>query len=302
MNSKKLFIISGILCLFGLMIMGVTYYTTDVKYENNNKNEFKEYIVENNEIKNLIISVVDEDIIIKKSTDNNIRIKYYENKKRKYNIVNESNSLIFERKNTNSIFNIELIPYPNDDSITVELPTIEFEKYKIKTISGDIEIDSFKTDSSEITSTSGDISINSIDSNSLNISTTSGDMDLGQVITNDFNLKTTSGDIDIINLESENVDINTVSGELETSSIKTNKCNIKTTSGDTNLENIMIDNLNFNSVSGNISGTISGKRQDYNIEISQVSGENNLGENSTTTNKFIKFRTTSGDINMKFNE
>lgn len=302
MNNKKLFIISGILCLFGLIIMGVTYYTTDVKYGNNNKNEFKEYIVENNEIKNLIISVVDEDIIIKKSTDNNIRIKYYENKKRKYNIVNESNSLTFERKNTNSIFNIELIPYLNDDSITVELPTIEFEKYKIKTISGDIEIDSFKTDSAEITSTSGEISINNIDSNSLNISTTSGDMDLGQVITNNFNLKTTSGDIDIINLESENVDINTVSGELETSSIKTNKCNIKTTSGDTNLENIMIDNLNFNSVSGNISGTISGKRQDYNIEISQVSGENNLGENSTTNNKFIKFRTTSGDINMKFNE
>ncbi len=302
MNNKKLFIISGILCLFGLIIMGVTYYTTDVKYGNNNKNEFKEYIVENNEIKNLIISVVDEDIIIKKSTDNNIRIKYYENKKRKYNIVNESNSLTFERKNTNSIFNIELIPYLNDDSITVELPTIEFEKYKIKTISGDIEIYSFKTDSAEITSTSGEISINNIDSNSLNISTTSGDMDLGQVITNNFNLKTTSGDIDIINLESENVDINTVSGELETSSIKTNKCNIKTTSGDTNLENIMIDNLNFNSVSGNISGTISGKRQDYNIEISQVSGENNLGENSTTNNKFIKFRTTSGDINMKFNE
>lgn len=227
----------------------------------------KEYIDNFNSIS---VDTKSTDIYVKKSTDNEIKVKIYGNEKDKADSYIEDEKLIITKKEKNtSCFGICIY---KQNKIELYLPEKINSKLIIKTSSGDVKVKNFSDLDSEITTTSGDIKISKL--NSLNAYTTSGDIIINNA--NSLNASVTSGDVTIDNIS--NLNITTSSGDvvIKKFDIKSNS-SIKTTSGDVLITSISDSYVDASSKSGDIG----------------INNSNRYSQNE------LKIRTTSGDITVK---
>lgn len=160
-----------------------------------------------------------------------------------------------------------------EEEIIIYLPENQNNNLEIKTISGDIEVQSFERLKSEIKTTSGDIHLEELE---------------------DVVINTTSGDVEIDSLKV--AEVNTVSGEISIKNV-TSSINLKTTSGDIELGYLNCEaDSKIKSTSGDV--TIKGLNNTY-VETKTISGDIQMDKNERTAPNVLTIETTSGDIKIK---
>lgn len=158
------------------------------------------------------------------------------------------------------------------EEMLVYLPKNDVKEVELKTISGDIHLETSLDANIKAKTTSGDVSLQ--DAGHVDIHTTSGDIKMGQV---------------------KNASLVSVSGEIEADTIS-GKMNISTTSGDIEITYLeCTENAEIKSVSGDVKII---KTNDVYIETKSVSGESDIGNNNRNAEHTLTIKTTSGDIRV----
>lgn len=144
------------------------------------------------------------------------------------------------------------------------------------TLSGDLTCKNVSAKESNIAISSGDVSLEKTTiSSNLEIDLISGDLDAHMLTAGNVSLVGTSSDVNLNNLD--------ISGTL----------NVENVSGEINVKS-KLNKATFITVSGDINVLVYGKKDDYTLE-----------KNSHITNpgkdKYIKAKTTSGEISWDFN-
>lgn len=142
---------------------------------------------------------------------------------------------------------------------------------------------------------SGDLICNNVTANKANIKISSGDVSLENVtLTSTLDISIISGDVDATQLKAENVSLVGTSSDVNLNNIDINgTLRVENVSGEINVKS-KLNKATFITVSGDINVLVYGKRDDYTIE--QNSHITNAGKE-----KYIKAKTTSGDISWEFN-
>ncbi|NMA50525.1 MAG: DUF4097 domain-containing protein [Mollicutes bacterium] len=221
------------------------------------------------DIENINLDMIDGDIDVRESKNENIKIEYYNNKDKNNKIISFNAGTIYVAEEQNHCFGFCF----NNSKLIIYIPSTYLGLYDVKTISGDINL---KVD---IT-------------NKINIKTTSGDVNIEKA--DNIDIETTSGDIKVN--KSDKAIIKSVSGDVIFNNIL-GSFNIKTTSGDITLGEIEINEDSFiDTVSGDV--FIESNNNNNYIDYETVSGEKEINNSNRTSQFTIKIKTISGDISV----
>jgi hypothetical protein len=135
---------------------------------------------------------------------------------------------------------------------TLLLPTGHQGSHYIKTISGDVELESLVAKELRIVTTSGDIDIEGLTARELKIVSTSGEIAINGAQSESIEMKTTSGDIDIDEMKSQKgVSAKTISGNVDLTDSEAPSWELGTVSGNIKVKATQ-GKVNAKSVSGRV--------------------------------------------------
>lgn len=308
--SKKLVYILA--CLLTFLVILLTVFMIFVianngfSFKNNrgfiftNYNKIiKEKTYDLNNVEHLDFGLIASDIKFLVSDNNELKVVQYGNKKsKKFNEKVDNNSIEIT---DNTQFNIGFFNINSGSRYEIYLPNSYTNNLNIKTVSGEIELNSFELNIKNliVKSTSGDISLDSnIKANKIETSTISGDISVNSFISENIKIKTTSGDINVDNIDSKVLAVSTISGQISLGNI-TGELSLKTTSGDITVSKLLIlDNSEISSLSGEIRVKMDNKNN-CNIDTDSMSGDEDVNTNKYGNSKYeLKIKTTSGDIEV----
>ena len=148
------------------------------------------------------------------------------------------------------LFGLKVGKYSAGIVIHVAVPE-QFEKIKVKSISGDIVandiscgsflveavsgdiyVDQLNTKQCELNSKSGDIKANNISAKTLLIHTGSGDVGVEDCQADELLASSISGDVNVIACKADKMDVVSISGDIKAEFDKSAQCRAKSTSGD----------------------------------------------------------------------
>jgi hypothetical protein len=286
MNKKVQIAILSILALFILIIMIILIINKDniffSIFNSNNKVVLEKEF--NNSINNLNITSESSDIIIKKNEADTIKVIVYGNKNDEVTAEIKEDYLYIEHDNK---INFCMFFCYKRNKIEISLPEKEYNDFKLKTTSGNINIKDILFKDIIASSTSGNIKLD--ETTKADLYTLSGDIHFEKIDMAD--LKTTLGNIKG-NVVSE-MKIKTMSGDLKIDTIN-NMCQINTTSGNIRINTLNISNDSFiKSLSGDVRIL---NTNDIYIDASTLSGSVNIHSNNRHAENELKITTTSGNI------
>ncbi len=220
-------------------------------------------------IKNILVEGVSADVFIKESEFNQVRVEILGGEKQIAESFIENETLSVSLRNKIFCFGFCYVK----EKIIIYVPKEMQSNLKIKTVSGDIEVQNHSSMNVDLKTTSGDIKVGDI--NLATLSSISGNiiLDSGKKII----ATTTSGDIHIKRAEKK-IESKSVSGDIQIQNLFIEEdSSIKTTSGDVSIN----------------------ETNDIFIEASTVSGEIDVLDNNRHVDRILRIKTTSGDISVK---
>ena len=229
------------------------------------------------------------------------------------------------------ILEIEL---PNEYAGALQIQTVSgkliaetsaaLDSCSLKTVSGKISAVNITSKGDiEVRSTSGGINVESVQAagdlyiqsvsgtvalmkstaqGGMQIKTTSGSVTAAELnVATGVSVKTTSGKAELSQLEcGGDMTMESVSGSLRPADVSCQSFTAKAVSGSISFHGLTAGNIELKNTSGSISGSISGKRADYSITASTVSGKSNLQNATGSGDKTLKLSTVSGSIDVQF--
>lgn len=242
-KSMKYAICSGVTIL-GILLMIIGFAMTGFNYTKfiNDQEEIRNRVIEKTGIESLVIDVVDEDIEVVVSSDDQIHIQYTEGKNRKYVFEKQDGMISLSRKRRS--FYIQLNPFEalrKSPKIVVEIPESALDKLKIENVAGKISVDG---------------NFASI----VDVANAAGKIELTDLVSKRVVAETTAGKIQLRGCRIERGDFDVVAGQISGTLIgykNDYSISTSTVAGTSNLKNQITSDtskiLNFNVVAGDIS-------------------------------------------------
>ena len=109
---------------------------------------------------------------------------------------------------------------------------ISSERFLVEAVSGDISVDQLNTKQCELNSKSGDIKANNSSAKTLLIHTGSGDVGVEDCQADELFASSISGDVNVIACKADKMDVVSISGDIKAEFDKSAQCRAKSTSGD----------------------------------------------------------------------
>ena len=109
---------------------------------------------------------------------------------------------------------------------------ISSEHFLVEAVSGDISVDQLNTKQCELNSKSGDIKTNNSNAKTLLIHTGSGDVGVEDCQADELFASSISGDVNVIACKADKIDVVSISGDIKAEFDKSAQCRAKSTSGD----------------------------------------------------------------------
>ncbi len=227
------------------------------------------------------------------------------------------------------LFGLKVGKYSAGIAIHIAVPE-QFEKIKVKSISGDIvandissgsflvdavsgdiSVDQLNTKQCELNSKSGDIKTNNSNAKTLLIHTGSGDVVVEDCQADELFASSISGDVNVIACKADKMDVVSVSGDIKAEFDKSAQCRAKSTSGDCKVTiGNQVDAV-VSSTSGDINVRYIGEiglemaLSSTSGDVSAVCGEINSKGKKKVQERFgdpdskLKASTISGDIKVR---
>jgi len=265
MNRKSLIIWSCVLIVLGIVLCttAIAIAGLDFTKLNTNQYQFKTELVSAADVSNLRINLTNNNIGVVLGESEQFKISYYEADENDYKIYTSGNELvIMQTVRYNWIKHIGINFSPTVFDVLVELP---------QSFDGDID---FKL-------INGEMDLKNISIGKINANLTNGDIVCENSIVSSASFKTQNGNIKLITVTGAKVHCNTVNGDIK-------------------LRALTFDDFDLKTVNGDIEGTVSGAESEYIINAKTTLGDNNLFNNTASGGKTFTAKTTSGDINIKF--
>jgi len=310
-------------CLGGSL--SFAYNLSNREFLTDQDRKIVEKTIETDEFDDIIIDLSSTDVSIELGDKNEVYYKTVEYLEPTINCENGKLSIINNEENTTYFFSFYIPKESNIVNITVKensLKNLDIDKSSgsltIKDIdikgnigssSGDIEIDNCQNgDELDVKISSGKFSLKDSSFSKLNKKQSSGDTKLENVKISEFINESTSGSSKIDNCEFEKFDSNATSGSIDIQDSSLGDIKVKNTSGRLNVNNSKVENAQLSITSGDLDMDIVGEQNDYNYDIKAISGNIYLEGNeiedgfyhNNDSDKNIKIKTTSGNVNIEF--
>lgn len=129
------------------------------------------------------------------------------------------------------LFGLKVGKYSAGIAIHIAVPE-QFEKIKVKNISGDIVVNDISSERFLVEAVSGDIKTNNSSAKTLLIHTGSGDVGVEDCQADELFASSISGDVNVIACKADKMDVVSISGDIKAEFDKSAQCRAKSTSGD----------------------------------------------------------------------
>lgn len=259
---KRGFIYGSIIAVVGLIIVGIAFIVGGVNVFDIDAERVEKQYTFSGEYAEIQLSQINEDIVVKPSTDEFIHLKTTESEEEYYQIVEGDDlkiEFVDEAPWINKFFTVEI----GDSNPTTELylPENMQSKLYINNTNGEIEISDVGAGAIEVEDRNSDIVINNVSS-------------LG-----DFTIYNQNGDIDVDNIESQNLVIENENDDILSKDISSNEVEMKNTNGEINFENMNVSkSLKISNVNDKVEGSLLGVEDDYSFEMYSKNGETKLND------------------------
>lgn len=303
--DKKVRIMLIVICLI-LIIFLVSILVWGIRMKDFNFSKSYEVVKEEtysvDEIKEIEVLSRSADIVVYKTTDNNIKVvqkSSSKNTKRLFESSSSNGILKIDGRESTKNFCIGFCFW--DVVLEIYIPSIYENDIKIETASGDITIELENLSKLKANTASGDIELKrSLIAEEVDLKSISGDIETVIIQASNISIESTSGDIESTRLE-ENIYLKTISGKIECDNIK-GEATISTVSGDIDIDYFnIIGNSKITSTSGDIEISLS---NDSSVRMSgnSVSGDIRFPNSESIINDGIYslyLKTISGDIDIR---
>lgn len=294
-----------VICLI-LIIFLVSILVWGIRMKDFNFSKSYEVVKEEtysvDEIKEIEVLSRSADIVVYKTTDNNIKVvqkSSSKNTKRLFESSSSNGILKIDGRESTKNFCIGFCFW--DVVLEIYIPSIYENDIKIETASGDITIELENLSKLKANTASGDIELKrSLIAEEVDLKSISGDIETVIIQASNISIESTSGDIESTRLE-ENIYLKTISGKIECDNIK-GEATISTVSGDIDIDYFnIIGNSKITSTSGDIEISLS---NDSSVRMSgnSVSGDIRFPNSESIINDGIYslyLKTISGDIDIR---
>ncbi len=283
--------IAGVFLLISLIVGGIILVRTggDFSQLGNENQVQKEKTFEASQIKELSFDMTASDVKVTGSADTDqVLIKYPESKSRTYTITEENGRLTISEKKER-LFGFFSFDFFSSEGWTVQviLPVDSLDNLTLDGSSGDVEFQKL------------------VIKENLDLSLSSGDVQLDTVrIAGKSSVQLTSGAIELTNVVSKDLYLKATSGSLQVDGvIVANQTTMETTSGTIGFSQFKAgQETELSATSGDIRGDLLGKMTEYSIQSTVTSGANNLPQELDEGYKQLRVKTTSGDIDVQFEQ
>lgn len=295
-STKIALLTAAVLIAAGLVISAASLIKIgkDFTKINTMKYETKTYDITEH-FSDIRVNEISGDLKLMKSSDGSCRAVCRDSDKIFHAVGVDNGTLVIEQRDGRKWYeHIGIFLFSEDLGIDVYLPDAEYERLKVKTVSGDVEIGKeLSFGDAEIVTTSGDVNGIFSATGRVSVSAVSGDADIGGFDCLETEISTTSGDIEVSGIKCNSFKARTTSGEVDISGSECRSLRVNTTSGDADFYDVIVSDT-FSAES--VSGEITLERCDGgSLWLKTVSGD---VEGLLLSEKIFYTDTTSGDVNV----
>lgn len=331
--KKNILIISGIVCTLGAICMAIAMMTVnfDVKALDlcgEPKKISESYYVQ--DIKSVSVRLYNSEVLVKKSSDEKIRVTYYttdccptvseitQNKEIQlydnfwdYGVKQFAKGFFHGYKKHGLKTVIELPE--NSDSINIRIDTsngkitaenTDVNKAEFYTSNGDVQFSNITSDTFVGNTVNGSVTADKITADNISLGTTNGYIKVSALTADKLSTTTSNGAITVKNVNAKSAEMSTSNGAISLSDIKSeNLINASTSNGAIDISNISSDNIILQTSNGSILGNIIGNPDNYNISSSTSNGNDSLAiynNKNKIQDKKIEACTSNGNILVEF--
>ena len=319
-----------------LVIAGILLFGTAVALAGGDLRKFstveeymeKNYTVNAAKISSLVVSDIDNGINIQPSPDDEIRITYYENRKKSYDInISASGELsvicrsdmkwydyigIFNSDWYNTTVTI-LIPESlsaevklNTSNGRIDVENVNVDKFYAKTSNGSINLESVYIDGPvSLTSNNGRVSVNNTSSaGHFEIDTSNGAIKVENLTAGGkISADNKNGSINFQNVKADGaVLIKSSNGALiAKNTVANGNFEMNVSNGRIEIERIVGYDITLRSSNGSIKGTVIGSTAEYSV-VARASNGSVSAPSSSNGEKVLDIKTSNGAIKVEFEQ
>lgn len=175
------------------------------------------------------------------------------------------------------------------------------DEMELGSVSGKLTVTNCKAPSVETSTTSGAIRLHTVETERLRAGTVSGDIEIADIGGGvPLTLSSTSGAISVQEVKTDTLAVGTVSGKITLDAVSGKNAKLSSTSGGVSLKAADFQELKFTTVSGDLFGTVKGKAEDYTVFADTVSGSNRLSTHRGRGERTLELSSTSGSFDLDF--
>lgn len=314
----KLFKIAVGLILIGFGVFAVFSLMSDEPlWRSINEEDYtlQELVYEVGDFEGLDFTFENRDYIVRNSTDDKIKITYYESEDDKVNLMDDESKL----KLTNEVdwfkkwfSGLTVLTNPEIYDVYVYLPSDTFYSLNLVTSNGKLDIVDFSNLADVYFDTSnGQILLENVTMSSLNAETSNGSIRVVNVdVTGPINLNTSNGAITLTDITATGkLYFKTSNGSLTLNNLTAPSIEGKTSNTGIDATNLISDDIKLDTSNGSIDLTVVDDKDNYSVNMSTSNGDLyydgvKVDQNTfnTSASKTIYLHSSNGSVRLDFDE
>ena len=184
-------------------------------------------------------------------------------------------------------------------SLAVYNANADYALFRVTT--GDMSVNSCEIRGDMTASgTAGDTLIIGVKTVQLKVVRTTGDVIVEKTEVSTLDASLTTGDLDIKTVTAKTASLHTTTGRISINGLSAEEASISSSTGDIKFDKLETKTLEMSASTGDVKGTLTGKAEDYTFETHTSTGKNSLPESFGFGEKKVKIKTSTGDIDVKF--
>lgn len=331
--KNRILIISGIVCALGAICMAIAMMTVNFNAKALDLCGEPQKISESydvQDIKSVSVRLYNSEILVKKSSDKNIRVTYYTTDccPTVSELTQDGEIQLYDnfwdygiKQYTKGFFHgykkyglKTVIELPeNSTGINIRIDTsngkitaenLNVNKSEFYTSNGKIQFSDIVSDTFIGNTVNGSVIADKITADDISLGTSNGDVKVSEVTADKLSTATSNGSVTVKNVNAKSAEMSTSNGGISLSDIKSEKLiNASTSNGAIDISNISSDYIILQTSNGSILGNITGNPDNYNISSSTSNGNDSLAiynNKNKIQDKKIEAYTSNGNIFVEF--
>jgi len=248
------------------------------------------------------INIKSEKVVVNRSYDDKIHLKYYTDEKVGYLFSESDNgfSLTTQEANWSKVFDWPVINFASYN-VYLSIPDGFSSDINIQTTNAKIEVSDIEVENISIKTSNSKIEVSDCIGKDIKIETNNAKIKVFNVNCENLSVKTNNGQIEAKNVVvNETFEAETSNSKIDFSNIKCNKIFASTSNDKIKAERIDAYEVDFRTTNSDIEAGFVGKREDYTVLYSHTTNLKNNLEQGGNGERTLYIKTSNGKIEVAF--